>query len=110
MRKTRHPRTGARINVRIGLHTGSIVGGVIGTRAFRFDVWGPDVLTANKFESGGVGGGINVSEATRNALLELQRTSALAIPGLSFVERVDGGGEGVTSWLVNIEGFELKLN
>jgi len=108
VRRTRHPRTNARIDVRIGLHTGAIVGGVIGTRAFRFDVWGGDVLTANKYESGGVGGGINVSAATRNALVALQRVTDLAIPNLSFTPRANGGGEGVTSYVVAIEGFGLK--
>jgi 4-hydroxythreonine-4-phosphate dehydrogenase len=56
----------------------AVVGGVIGTRAFRFDVWGQDVLYANKFESGGDGGGVNVSAATRDALLALQASEAFA--------------------------------
>ena len=94
--------------MRIGLHSGAVVGGVIGTRAFRFDVWGQDVLSANKFESGGVGGGINVSGATRAALLALQRRGdGLAIPGLRFTPRANGGGDGVASFLVGVEGFGL---
>ena len=111
VRRTRHPRTGQRIDVRIGLHSGSLVGGVIGRRAFRFDVWGPDVLTANKYESGGVGGGVNVSAATREALEALQchGGGALAIPGLSFAPRENGGGEGVPSWLVGVEGCGLAM-
>jgi class 3 adenylate cyclase len=108
VRRTRHPRTGQRIEVRIGLHSGAVVGGVIGTRAFRFDVWGQDVLYANKFESGGVGGGVNVSAATRDALLALQASEAFAIPGLRFSRRANGGGDGVVSYLVGVEGFGLN--
>ena len=107
MRRTRHPRTRQRIDVRIGLHSGTVVGGVIGTRAFRFDCWGSDVLDANKFESGGVGGGINVSVVVRDVLLSLQRNRDLAIPGLSFAPRANGGGDGVTSFTVGIAGFGL---
>jgi len=66
------------------------------------------VLSANKFESGGVGGGVNVSAATRDALLALQASEAFAIPGLRFTRRANGGGEGVASFLVGVEGFGLN--
>ena len=66
------------------------------------------MLSANKFESGGVGGGVNVSAATRDALLALQANEAFAIPGLRFTRRANGGGEGVASFLVGVEGFGLN--
>jgi len=39
--------------MRIGVHTGSFIGGVTGTDVVRFDIYGGDVLIANKMESGG---------------------------------------------------------
>ena len=44
------------LNMRIGIHTGSIVGGIIGTKIVRYDIFGPDVLIANKMESNGLAG------------------------------------------------------
>ena len=41
------------LDMRIGVHTGSIIGGVLGTDIVRYDIYGPDVLIANKMESKG---------------------------------------------------------
>ncbi|KAH9107908.1 hypothetical protein LEN26_010167 [Aphanomyces euteiches] len=49
--KLRDPTTGDRLQMRIGIHVGTIITGVIGTSTLRFDMWGPDVLTANEMES-----------------------------------------------------------
>lgn len=61
---------GSKLNMRIGIHTGDVIGGVIGTNTVRYDIWGPDVLIANKMESSGQAGFINVSEITKNLLLQ----------------------------------------
>jgi class 3 adenylate cyclase len=50
--------------MRIGIHTGNIIGGVIGTDIVRYDIYGPDVLIANKMESNGEKGRIMISEET----------------------------------------------
>lgn len=42
-----------------------MIGGIIGTDIVRYDIYGPDVMIANKMESGGKTGHINVSEKTR---------------------------------------------
>lgn len=44
--------------MRIGIHTGSVIGGVMGTDIVRYDIYGPDVLIANKMESNGKKGNI----------------------------------------------------
>lgn len=60
----KHPKTNKPIQMRIGIHTGSIVGGVIGTTTLRYDIWGIDVLAANLMEANGVPDKIVVSGAT----------------------------------------------
>jgi class 3 adenylate cyclase len=50
--------------VRIGVHTGAVVAGVVGTQKFAFDVWGEAVNFASRLESAGSANQINVSGAT----------------------------------------------
>ncbi|KAL4462113.1 hypothetical protein ABPG74_000958 [Tetrahymena malaccensis] len=54
------------LEMRIGIHTGSIIGGVVGTGVVRYDIYGPDVVIANKMESNGESGRVMISEATYN--------------------------------------------
>ena len=56
------------LNMRIGIHTGEVVGGITGTNIVRYDIYGPDVMIANKIESNGVPGSIAVSEVTKSFL------------------------------------------
>jgi len=53
----------APLNMRIGLHVGRVVAGVIGTKKFRYDIWGKDVMTAVLMESSGVPGEVCCSES-----------------------------------------------
>ena len=50
-------------DLRVGLHTGPVIAGVVGRRKFIYDVWGDAVNVAARMESAGAAGKINVSEA-----------------------------------------------
>jgi adenylate cyclase len=63
-------RIGEPLQLRIGIHTGSVVSGIIGTHKFIFDVWGDTVNTASRMESHGTPNEINVSAATYMRLCE----------------------------------------
>ena len=59
---------GITLNMRIGIHTGDVTAGVTGTNIVRYDIYGNDVMIANKIESYGKPGKISISEATKNLI------------------------------------------
>jgi class 3 adenylate cyclase len=50
--------------VRIGVHTGPVVAGIVGVKKFAYDIWGDTVNTASRMEQHGEAGKINISETT----------------------------------------------
>ncbi|MBK9760204.1 MAG: tetratricopeptide repeat protein [Flavobacteriales bacterium] len=50
--------------MRVGIHTGPIVAGIVGDKKFAYDIWGDTVNTASRMESSGAEGQVNISEST----------------------------------------------
>ena len=63
-------RDGLDLELRIGIHTGPVIAGVIGRKRFVYDLWGETVNTASRLESSGAAGRIHVTKAVRQALGE----------------------------------------
>jgi len=66
--KTRRSNHETYFDCRIGVNTGPLVAGVVGTKKFQYDVWGDAVNIASRMESQGEAGKVNISEATFQAV------------------------------------------
>ncbi len=57
-------------NARMGIHTGPVVAGIVGSKKFAYDIWGDTVNTASRMESSGQIGKINISQSTYEIVKE----------------------------------------
>lgn len=84
---------GEEVRARVGMHSGPVVAGVIGTRTYAFDVWGQTVAIASRMESTGLAGRVQTSLLTAQHLQ----------PGYRLTKRgildVKGVGEMDAYWL-----------
>jgi class 3 adenylate cyclase len=81
--------SGAVLQIRVGMHVGPAVGGVIGRRKFIYDVWGDTVNMASRMESTGVPGRLQVARATYERLggrFELEPRGTVEVKGKGAIE------------------------
>ncbi|EIA07890.1 adenylate/guanylate cyclase domain-containing protein [Flavobacterium frigoris] len=62
--KNNNPLNHTRFEIRIGINSGPVVAGVVGTKKFAYDIWGDSVNIASRMESNSESGKINISENT----------------------------------------------
>lgn len=85
--------------MRVGIHTGPVVAGIVGVKKFQYDIWGDTVNTASRMESSGEIGKVNISRATYEWIKDE--------PDFAFENRgklrVKGKGE-LEMWFVYLKG------
>lgn len=64
-RKSENPNA---LDIRIGIHSGAVIAGIVGVKKFAYDIWGDTVNTAARMEQNSQPGKLNVSEATYTLL------------------------------------------
>ena len=85
------------LSVRIGIHSGPLVAGIIGHRKFAYDLWGDTVNLASRMESHGAPGRIHISRATR------ERLGPAFVGAARGPLEVKGAGVVETFWLEGLD-------
>lgn len=86
-------------SIRIGIHSGPCISGVVGNKKYTFDIWGDTVNIAARMERSGEPGSINISESTFREVVELfecryrgeQEVRHIGPIGMYFLDRIKPG-------------------
>jgi len=74
---------------RIGVHTGPLVAGVVGSKKFAFDIWGDTVNIASRIETGGLPGKVNISGATYKEVKEYFRCESRGVLPIKNIGKIE---------------------
>jgi len=102
--------------LRIGIHSGPVTGGVIGTNKFAYDIWGDTVNTASRMESAGEPGRINISGETYRLVqdfFDCQNRGKVEVKGkgemdMYFLERIKPEFSGDAEGLLPNAKFDIR--
>lgn len=89
--------------MRVGIHTGPVVAGIVGVKKFQYDIWGDTVNTANRMEANGEVAKVNISQAT----YELIKND----PEFIFENRgkIEAKGKGlIDMWFVSLNKSQVN--
>jgi class 3 adenylate cyclase len=108
VRTMARPNEGIEWQMRVGLHTGPVIAGVVGIHKFAFDVWGDSVNFSSRMESSGAPNRVNLSERTYSRVKDFIRCTprgrVLTKDGREadmffadgvYEKLIDGGVEGI---------------
>jgi len=106
----RRSRSDIAWEMRVGIHTGPLVAGVVGTKKFTYDVWGDTVNTASRMESSGIPGKVNVSEKTYQTIkdhFDCEYRGKLAAKGMGDMDMYFVIGEKLSVRFLQVKKFIL---
>ena len=77
--------------MRVGIHTGPVVAGIVGVKKFQYDIWGDTVNTASRMEGAGEVGKVNISQTTyelikNETLFKFKSRGKIAVKGKGEIE------------------------
>jgi len=106
------------IDMRVGIHTGTVLSGVIGTKRFKYDVWSEDVTLAGQVERCGIPGKVVITEFTHKHItsnyvcekIELQNFPSDKITTYCVVEKKSQNtGVSVKAWKNRIRNIDVSV-
>ncbi|GLC52309.1 hypothetical protein PLESTB_000607500 [Pleodorina starrii] len=105
---------GEPVQIRIGIHTGPVVGGVLGAKTPRFSIYGDTVNVASRMESHGLPGKIHISEAAYLRIVEKEKYAVrergnIAVKGRGNMTTYLIGGT-ADDWLLRNSSFDTQMD
>jgi len=105
------------IDMRVGIHTGTVLSGVIGTKRFKYDVWSEDVSLAGQVERWGVPGQVMITEATYRHISSVYTCDKVCLPNFPHTiatywvkeRRHHSTGTPTKTWKYRIRNIDLTV-